>query len=359
MEPLRVGIVGVGNISGIYIENLSTFSETEIVAMADLDIDRAKAASAKVDGCQAMTPDELMASSGVELVLNLTVPKAHFAVAEAAVNAGKHVYNEKPLCATRVQGRKLMDLAAAKGVMVGGAPDTFYGAAHQTARRLIDEGAIGRPIAAQGYMFCRGHETWHPSPEFYYEQGGGPMLDMGPYYLTALVNMLGSVKRVAAITSRSFATRTITSEPKKGKVVPVEAYTHYAGVLEFANGAVGELGTSFDIQPHSMHPLCIYGEEGSLKVPDPNGYDGEVLLGKGSGWNFEPVKTDGWRPNGRGLGVRDMAIAARQGGPVRASGDLCLHVLDIMQAFVESSEEGRHIETTSCVERPAPFVWEG
>jgi predicted dehydrogenase len=358
MLPLRVGLVGCGNISGIYLKNLSQFPETQFVAVADLDPNRAEAAAKEHGIPLALSPEELLNHPDVELVLNLTVPKAHYQVSLDAVMAGKHVYNEKPLCSKRSQARQLLAAAEKKGVLVGGAPDTFYGGAHQTARRLLDEGAIGRVVAGQAFMMCHGHESWHPSPEFYYEEGGGPMLDMGPYYLTALVNMLGPVRRVTAITSRSFPTRTITSEPKKGKVVDVEAYTHYSGVLEFHSGAVVEVTTSFDIWGHKMPPISLYGSEGSMLVPDPNGFGGDVTTALGGSWEFSPNPVEGFLENGRGLGVRDMAYAARTGSSHRATGELCLHVLDVMEAFVESSEHGAHIFIRTKAKKPEPFAWE-
>lgn len=353
MKPLRLGFVGIGNISGIYLKNLTAFEETEVVAVADLELERAEKAASDYGIPKACTPDALLADPDVELVVNLTVPKAHYAVNKAALQAGKHVYAEKPFCSRREEALEIAELAKSKGLLTGGAPDTFLGGSHQVCRSLLDSGAIGRVIGGHAAMMCRGHESWHPSPEFYYETGGGPMLDMGPYYVTALVNMLGPVKTVSALTAKSFPTRTITSEPKKGKIVPVEAYTHYAAVLAFASGALIEVTMSFDVAAHQMPPIVLYGETGSLSVPDPNGFGGEVKVGKSGAW--EEQSLSGFLENGRGLGVRDMAYAIREGKPHRASGDLCLHVLDVMQACVESSESGRHIELTTSVEKP-PLV---
>jgi predicted dehydrogenase len=357
MVLVKVGVVGCGNISGIYFDNLAKFPETEVVAVADLDLERAQKTASDRGIRKALTPAELYADPEVEIVLNLTVPKAHHEVAMQAVKAGKHVYNEKPLCSRRREARELLDLAERKGVLVGGAPDTFFGGSHQTARRLIDEGIIGRVVAGHAVMMCHGHESWHPSPEFYYERGGGPMLDMGPYYLTALVNMLGPVRRVAAITTRAFDTRTITSQPKAGKVVDVEAYTHYSGVLEFHSGAVVDVVTSFDVWGHKIPPISLYGETGSMLVPDPNGFGGELLVASNGSWDFQPVPAEGFMENGRGLGVRDMAYAIRTGKGNRASGDLCSHVLDVMEAFVESSEHGAHVFVGTKAKRPEPFAW--
>ncbi|MFZ4507354.1 MAG: Gfo/Idh/MocA family protein [Fimbriimonas sp.] len=356
MDPLRIGIIGVGNISGIYFENLGKFRSTEVVAVADLDLDRAKSVAEKQGIGLAMTPDELLAHGDIELVLNLTVPKAHFSVALAAVEAGKSVYNEKPLTVTREDGQRLMAAAHAKGVLVGCAPDTFLGGAHQTARALIDSGVIGEPVAAQANMLCHGHETWHPSPEFYYEVGGGPMLDMGPYYLTALVQMIGPVRRVTGSVRATFPTRTITSQPKAGKVIEVETPTHYSGVLDFVNGAIGEITTSFDVWGSKSPLLTVYGTEGTLLVPDPNGFGGEILLAKpGKEWEAVPL-THGFAGNSRGVGVLDMAYAIRTGTSHLASGDLALHVLDVMQSIKEASEKGHHVELTTTVARPGAFA---
>ncbi|MCX7801137.1 MAG: Gfo/Idh/MocA family oxidoreductase, partial [Fimbriimonadales bacterium] len=267
MEPLRIGVVGCGNISGIYLHNLTSYEQTRVVACADLDLDRAREASERFGVPKACTTAELLEDPEVELVLNLTVPKAHFEVAEAALQAGKHVYNEKPLTVERTHAARLLRLARERGLLVGCAPDTFLGAGLQTCRKLIDDGAIGEPVGANAFMMCHGHESWHPSPEFYYEVGGGPMLDMGPYYLTALTALLGPIRRVAGSARKTFPSRTITSEPKRGKVVPVETPTHLVGVLDFACGAIGQITTSFDVWSHHMPLLEVYGSEGSLSVP--------------------------------------------------------------------------------------------
>ncbi len=356
MEPLRIGIVGVGNISGIYLQNLKAYKSTEIVAIADLDSARAKSVADANGIGKVVSTDELVKLPEVELVLNLTIPKAHAAVAQASVEAGKHVYNEKPLTVDREDGRKLLATAKANNVRVGCAPDTFLGAGIQTCRKLIDDGAIGEIVAANAFMLCRGHETWHPSPEFYYEVGGGPMLDMGPYYVTALVALIGGINRVSGSARVTFPTRTITSAPKNGKVIEVETPTHIVGVLDFANGAVGQITTSFDVYGNSMQPIVIYGSEGTLLVPDPNGFGGEVKLSR-KGGEFETIPlTHGFAENSRGLGVLDIAYAARNGGEHRASGDLAFHVLDVMHAINESSASEKHIHIASAVERPAAMA---
>ncbi len=339
MTPLRIGVVGCGNISDIYLTNLASWPETQLVSVSDLDGDRASAKAAQ-HGLKARSVDEMMSDSGVDLILNLTVPKAHFEVAKRGLESGKHVYNEKPLALDRKEGRVLVELALAKGLRLGGAPDTFMGAGIQTCRRLIDSGAIGTVVAGQAFMMCPGHESWHPTPEFYYEQGGGPLFDMGPYYLTALVALVGPVERVTAVARKTFATRTITSEVKKGKVIQVETPTHIAALLEFAGGAVVEMTMSFDVWHHTLPPLTLHGSEGSLLVGDPNQFRDTVhLRGKNEKDWQTPALVGNPLPNARGLGVRDIAIALDEGRPHQASAELVYHVLDVMQAVLESANK--------------------
>jgi len=353
MQPLRIGIIGAGNISGVYIKNLTLFRSTKIVAVADIDLDRAKGAASKITDAQALTPDELLASDDVELVLNLTIPNSHGPVAIAAARAGKHVYNEKPLSIALSDAQILLQEASQSGTLVGGAPDTFLGGGIQTCRALIDEGAIGEPIAANAFMLCRGHETWHPSPEFYYEPGGGPMFDMGPYYITALINLIGGIRRVSGSSRITFPTRTITSQPKHGKVVEVQTPTHISGTMDFANGAIGHITTSFDVYGSPLPNIVVYGTEGTLVVPDPNGFGGQPLLKRAADKDFQPVAlTHGFADNARGVGVLDMAYAIRTGGTPRASGGLAMHVLEVMHAFTESSVSEKHIHLKHLVDRP-------
>jgi predicted dehydrogenase len=353
MQTTKIGIVGCGNISGIYCKAGETFDILEIAACADLVPQRAEARAREFGIPRSCTVDELLADPEIAIVVNLTIPLAHAEVAMKAVEAGKSVYNEKPLTATREHGRALLAAAEAKGVRVGGAPDTFLGAGLQTCRMLMDDGAIGRPVAATAFMTCHGHETWHPDPEFYYKPGGGPMFDMGPYYLTALVSMLGPIRRVTGSAQASFPQRTVTSQPKHGQVIDVETPTHIAGVVDFKCGAVGTIITSFDVYGGNLPRIEIYGSEGTLTVPDPNAFGGPVKIQRGGG-DFEEVPlTHGYAENSRGLGVADMASALRSGRPHRASGSLAYHVLDVMHAFLDASEQGRHIEPESTCEKPA------
>ncbi|MBN2449104.1 MAG: Gfo/Idh/MocA family oxidoreductase, partial [Lentisphaeria bacterium] len=276
----------------------------------------------------------------------------------AALDAGKHVYGEKPLTVTRAEGRELLQTAAAKGLLAGSAPDTFLGGGIQTCRKLIDDGWIGEPVAATAFMLCHGHESWHPDPEFYYEVGGGPMFDMGPYYLTALVNLLGPVRRVTGSTRISFPERLISSEKKRGKRVKVEVPTHVAGVMDFASGAVGTIITSFDVWGHVLPFIEVHGSIGSLLVPNPNSFGGPVKVrlshDKEPQWRDVPL-THAYTENWRGIGVADMAYAVAFGRKHRAGGELAYHVLDLMHAFHDASDQGRHILVESRCERPAPL----
>lgn len=353
MKRTKIGVIGCGNISGAYFKAGLTFKNLEIAACADLDPARAKAKAAEFGIPKAGTVKELLADRDIEIVVNLTIPRAHAEVALAALEAGKHVYGEKPLAVTRRDGQKILAAAKARKLRVGSAPDTFFGGGIQTCRKLIDDGWIGTPVAASAFMMCAGHESWHPQPEFYYDIGGGPMLDMGPYYLTALVNLLGPVSRVSGSARTTHAERMITSQPQCGKIMQVKALTHYATVLDFAQGAVASLIMSFDCQATQLPRIEIYGTQGTLSVPDPNTFGGPVRIGgKGRDWLEVPL-THGYTENSRSIGVADMANAIRSGRPHRASGELAFHVLDVMEAAAEASAKSKSITLTSTCERPA------
>lgn len=364
MRPLRIGFVGVGNISGIYFQNLKAFPATEVVACADIDPARTQAV-AEQQGVRAMTPDELIASPDVDLVLNLTVPRVHGDVALQAVRAGKHVYNEKPLTIDLDQARQLLAEADAKGVRVGCAPDTFLGGSHQTARAAIERGDIGVPVGAQAFMMGHGPEAWHPSPEFFYKPGGGPMLDMGPYYVTALVNMLGPVKRMTGSARASFTQRPIVASNKGfydsreiepgSYAIDVETPTHLTAVLDFENGAIGELTTSFDIwHTEGLFPIAVYGSEGSMLVPDPNFFGGDVKVQRHDENDWRTLPADrGFTGNERGLGILDIVYAIQEGREHRASGKLALHALDVMLGVARASEEGKHQVLTTGIQPEA------
>jgi predicted dehydrogenase len=357
MKKTKVGVIGCGNISGIYFKNMcGVFENLHVKGCADLELTRAQAKAAEFAGVRAMSVKELLNDPEIEIVVNLTIPKAHAEVARAAVRAGKSVHNEKPLTLGRAEGRKLLREAKAKGVRVGSAPDTFLGAGLQTCRKILDDGWIGEPVAATAFMLCHGHESWHPDPEFYYQPGGGPMFDMGPYYLTALVALLGPVRRVTGATRITFPERIITSQKKFGQKVKVEVPTHVAGVMDFANGSIATIVTSFDVWGANVPCIEIYGTEGSLSVPDPNVFGGPVRLRRrgAEGWSELPL-SHVYAENSRGIGVADMAGGLRSGRAHRASGELAYHVLDIMHAFHDSSREGRHVSLQSTCARPAPL----
>ena len=356
IQPTQIGIIGCGTISDIYLQAGQKFEVLDIAACADLLIDRAQAKAAEHGIAKVCTPDELLADPEIEIVINLTIPQAHAQVAMAAIEAGKSVYNEKPLTISLEDGAKLLQAAAAANVRVGCAPDTFLGGGLQTCRKLLDEGHIGRPVAATAFMTTPGHERWHPNPEFYYQQGGGPMFDMGPYYLTALVSMLGPVRRVTGSAQISSPERTITSRPKQGQKITVEVPTHVVGVLDFAQGAVGNIITSFDVWAAQLPFIEIYGTEGTLSLPDPNTFGGPVRLRKAGAdeWQDIPL-THAYTENSRGLGVAEMAYAIQQQRDHRANGKMAFHILEIMHAIHTASAQGRHVEMNSQCPRPAPL----
>jgi predicted dehydrogenase len=356
MKKVKVGVIGCGNISGIYLQTAQTFDILDLNACADLVMDRARAQAAKYNVPRAITVEELLADPEIEIVVNLTIPNAHASVALAALQAGKSVYNEKPLTIAREDAQKMAKIAQEKGLRIGCAPDTFMGAGIQTCIKLINDGAIGKPVAATGFMMCHGHESWHPDPEFYYKVGGGPLFDMGPYYLTALVSMLGPVARVSGSAQASFPTRTITSQPKNGTVITVDTPTHLSATLDFAGGAVGTLITSFDVWAHHLPCIEVHGTEGSLSVPDPNGFGGKVELWTQATRQWQdvpllPIRAE----NSRSIGVADMAYGIRTGRAHRANGEMAYHVLDLMHAVHDASRQGSYVHMQSSCSRPAPM----
>ncbi|MCB0116387.1 MAG: Gfo/Idh/MocA family oxidoreductase [Caldilineaceae bacterium] len=350
-------MIGCGNISKQYFTVAQRLPTIEIAAVADLRREAAEAAAAQWNIPRVLSVDELLADPDIDIVLNLTIPGAHFDIDKAALEAGKSVYSEKPLALRAADGQQLLELAASKGLRIGCAPDTFLGGGLQSARKLIDDGVIGAPVAATAFMMSRGHEHWHPSPEFYYKAGGGPMFDMGPYYLTALVAMLGDVRRVTGATRVTWPERTILSEPLKGTVMTVDVPTHVVGLLDFHSGAVGTIITTFDVKASALPRIEIYGTDGTLSLPDPNTFGGVTLLRKtgDSDWTeLQPTF-----PNleaSRGLGLADMADAIVTGRPHRASGEMAYHVLEIMEAIHVASNEDRHVQLSSRCSRPAPFA---
>lgn len=358
MKKVKIGVVGCGCISDIYLTNLTTVFNNivEVKAVCDLIPEREQQRAEQYGIPHIYKHEQLWNDPEIQIILNITTPDAHFEVANDALNAGKSVHNEKPLSIELEDGRKLKAKAAAKGLLLGGAPDTFMGAGIQTCIKLINDGWIGTPIAATAYMVGHGHESWHPDPEFYYQVGGGPMFDMGPYYLTALISMLGSIDRVTGSARITFPTRTITSEKKYGEIIDVEVPTHIAGIMDFSSGAIGTIITSFDVWGANLPKIEIYGSEGTLSVPDPNNFGGPVKVKRFDSDTFiEMPLTHSYTGNSRGLGVADMAMALTKGRKNRSNGDVAFHVLEAMHGFHIASETGRHYAMTSTCERPAPM----
>ena len=355
MRRLGIGVIGCGNISMTYLRNAALFPGVELRACADLSADLAQQRAAEY-GIRVEPVEALLAAEDVDLVLNLTVPNAHYGVSMAALTAGKHVFTEKPLAASVKEGRALVAEARRRHLALGSAPDTFLGAAGRLARRLMDEGVIGRPVAGTAFMMGRGMEHWHPNPQFYYQPGGGPVLDMGPYYLTMLVNLLGPVRQVMAMSSIGSPERVITAPgPNSGASFAVGTPTTVMALLEFVGGATVTLGMSWDVFRHGNYPIELHGTLGSMRLPDPDTFGGTISVSS-SGGDWEETATDdllhgqlNWpyaapdRANYRMLGVADMARAIATGVEPRASGDLALHVLEIMEAILEAGGSGQAV----------------
>jgi len=355
MDPVSIGLIGCGNISAAYLRAAPLFPELRIAAIADLDASRAKG-RAEEFGLQATTVDALLADPAIEIVLNLTVPEAHVPVGLDAIRHGKHVHGEKPLGSSTTEARRLLDAADAAGLRVGSAPDTILGGAYQTARKLLDDGAIGSVLSGTAFMMNHGHEHWHPDPAFYYAAGGGPMLDMGPYYLTNLINLLGPIASVTGVATAGFPERIVSSDKRRGEVVPVSVATHVAGLLTFVSGAVVSITTSFDVWQHRHGNMELYGTEGSMAVPDPNRFGGTVTVAKRrEPWADMPLSHGFADGNFRIIGLADLARAIRSGRPHRCDGRLAYHALEVMEAFGRSSDEGRAVAIESRCERPAPL----
>ncbi|WP_204112424.1 Gfo/Idh/MocA family protein [Shimia biformata] len=362
MTTLGVGIIGCGNISKAYLSLAPNFNGIELRAVADLNKDAAQARAAEF-GVRAETVDGLLAASDIDMIVNLTIPAAHYDVSSRALEAGKHVYSEKPFVLSLEEGEALRKLASSKGLRVGSAPDTFLGGAHQLARRVIDEGHVGQITSGTAFVMSHGMEHWHPNPDFFFQPGAGPVLDIGPYYITNLVQLIGPVKRVAAITSTPSPTRTILSEPRKGEKIPVDTPTTIHALLEFANGATITLCTSWDVWKHTHSPMELYGSEGSLYVPDPNFFSGDVKLTPANGetevvpmWGHPfAVPNDGERANYRVSGLADMALAISEGRAHRCSLELATHVVEVMTGILAAGEQGGFVDMTTTCDRPAPL----
>ena len=353
---LRIGMIGCGKISDAYFQGLAPYGDfAKITACADLDVERARAKASQHGVDKAYSVDDLLADPEIDAILNLTIPAAHAAINLRALRAGKHAYCEKPFSLTYKEGLAVWREAQRRKLRVGCAPDTVLGAGIQTCRKLIDEGVIGRPVAATANMLCPGHESWHPSPEFYYQFGGGPLFDMGPYYLTALVTLLGPIKSVSALAKKTYEERVITSPALKGKTMSVEVPTHLCGNLEFGNEVLATVTMSFDVWQHHLPMLEIYGTEGSISCPDPNGFDGDVRVWTTQKKEWESVPLLHGEPMGRGLGIGEMAYALQKGQPHRASGELALHIVETMEAFHVSARTGRKAILKSTCPQPTPL----
>jgi len=357
---MKVGMVGVGCISGIYLKNFKeTFKDVQLVAVCDLIRERAEKAQKEYNIPKIYdTMEELFADPEIDIVLNLTRPYQHYEVSKGALEAGKHVYSEKPLGADWEEGTALVKLAQEKGLWIGGAPDTFMGAGIQTCRKLIDEGLIGDVIGGRCVMGSHGVESWHPDPDFYYQRGGGPVLDMGPYYITALINLLGGIKRVYATSRTTFAERLITAKPHVGEIIKVNVPTHYETLITFENGVTVSFLTTFDVYNTNQANIQLYGTKGNLYVPDPNCFGSEKgmkFLDGATGETKElPLEFD-YGVNSRCLGLDDLAAAIEQGRPPRTSYKQTYHVLEAMTGIMKSAETGMPYEMTTTFTREAPM----
>jgi predicted dehydrogenase len=362
-KTLGVGIIGCGNISTTYLKLAPLFKNIEMRACADVNPAAAEQ-RAEEYGIKAQSVEELLANPDIDIVVNLTIPDAHFAVTKRILEAGKHAYSEKPLVLSLEEGQELKKLADEKGLKVGCAPDTFLGGAHQLARQAIDEGKAGKITSGTCHVMSHGMEHWHPNPDFFFKPGGGPILDLGPYYIANLVNLLGPVKRVAALTSMGTPTRTISSEPRKGETITVETPTTIHAILEFVEGATVTLSASWDVWTHKHGNMELYGTEGSLFLPDPNFFGGEVLFG-GSDKEIKPLEAwehpfgipnqehpQGAMANYRTAGLADMAGAIVEGRDMRCSLDRALHGVDVMMSILRSGEEKRFIDIETTCTRP-------
>lgn len=356
-DPVKIGVIGCGTISKAYFTIAKQFEILDVIACADILPEAAQEKGTEYNIERIYSVEELLADPDIEIVLNLTIPVAHYDVAKAALDAGKSVYNEKPLTLTRTEGQTILNLATEKGLLVGCAPDTFLGGGQQTCRQAIDDGLIGTPLAATAFMMSSGPESWHPNPEFYYKPGAGPMFDMGPYYLTSLINLLGPVSRVTGMTGMARKERLITSKPYHGQIIQVEVPTHVVGVMEFSGGIIGNIITSFDVKGAGLPRIEVYGSDATLSVPDPNTFGGEVKVfhNRDDGWQAIP-HSHGYLENSRSLGLADMAHALRTNRPHRANGEMAYHVLDLMHAFHNAADTGQHVDIESGCTRPAALT---
>ncbi|QMU58509.1 MAG: gfo/Idh/MocA family oxidoreductase [Boseongicola sp.] len=371
MSDLGIGIIGCGNISAAYLSLAPLFKGIEMRAVADLNMDAANARAAEF-GVRAHTVEDLLTANDIDIIVNLTIPAAHFEVSMRCLNAGKHVYSEKPFVLSLEEGAEIKKLADAKGLRVGSAPDTFLGGSHQQARQMIDNGDLGTITSGIAFVMSHGMEHWHPNPDFFFQPGAGPVLDVGPYYVTNLIQLIGPVARVAAVTTTPMLKRTIQSEPRKGEEIPVETPSTIHAILQFVSGATITMCTSWDVWGgHSHTPMELYGSKGSLYLPDPNFFAGELKLGR---QNQDAATVTPWshpfnvlnhgegddaQANYRASGLSDMAIAIKEGRPHRCSLELALHAVEVMSGILKSGETGAFVDMTTTCERPAPLDAQG
>ncbi len=349
-KPVRVGIIGAGVISQTYIENLQSFPDTEVVAVGDLFPEAAEKRAREFGIATSGTAESVLENPDVDLIVNLTIPSAHVEVALAAIAQGKHVWSEKPFSLDRESGTRLLAAAEAAGVRLGCAPDTFLGEGIQEALRAIKRGDIGTPLSALTIMQSPGPESWHPNPAFLFQEGAGPLFDIGPYYLTTLVQVFGSISRVASITAKAKPQRTIGSGPNAGTVFDVTVPTHVSALIEFREGGSAQSILSFDSPRVNMGVFEITGSEATLSFPDPNNFDGEIRLCRAGGTEWETIATV-TEKSSRGTGALEMARAIRENRPHRATGELAFHVVDAMTAIAEAGASGSFVEVSSGISR--------
>ena len=362
----KVGIIGCGNISATYFEKAPLFKGLQVTACADANHAAAEAAAQK-HSVRAMSVEDLLADETIDAVVNLTIPEAHCDVSSSILEAGKHCYSEKPLSVSLEDGIKVHRLARSKGLVAGCAPDTFLGGAHQLARKAIDDGMIGSVTTGSCHVLNPGMEMWHPNPDFFFKPGGGPVLDLGPYYIANLINLIGPVKRLSAMSNVAWEERTITSESRSGEKIKVETPTTLMALLEHSSGAKVTFTASWDVWAHRHQHMELYGTDGSMYLPDPNFFNGDVEV-TGRDGNTEKLPDDGHPfgvpnlehqgmrlANYRTAGLAEMLDAASAGREPICSFDRALHALDVMLGILDSAERCEFVDMSTTCSRPGPL----
>jgi predicted dehydrogenase len=360
-SPMKVGIVGAGNISATYVATLHMFDFIRVKSIYDVYEESAKKLAEQF-GLQAVKLDAMLADPEIGLIINLTTPTSHYAISKKALLAGKHVYSEKPLGVSMAEAEELMAIARAGDLRLGCAPDTFLGGGHQLTRRLFDEGRIGKAVSATAMLLLPGHEHWHPNPAFFYGRGGGPMLDVGPYYVTNLIALLGPVREVFGMAKITRIERKVKTDPRRGETIKVLVPTHLTGVMEFHSGATITIATSFDVIKHKHNQIEIYGSEGTMVTPDPNNFTGKVEIFEDGGEEWQDIAVNHPYTEGvpghlglRGLGAAEMVDSLRAGRPHRVSSELAFHALEVMTAFERSAQSRKVVAIHSSCGRPDPI----